>query len=224
MTIESDASLDRKNLLAQLDHSLWSPLNAIYHYSESLLLGMDGDLSDTARVNVQMIFDKAQSLHTALKKLLAWLPFEAVGLIPAAINITYVLNQAMSMASINFAGGQIHINQDANLDIQVIADEKILYQIISTLLSYLVKDGVTSTINVELHLLDRSVEVNFSAVLEAGTDVPASHFNHQASADLLMSSIFVERMGGQLLLKPPSEGEGFRLVFPRLADADSSNS
>ena len=122
MTIESGASLDRKNLLAQLDHSLWSPLNAIYHYSESMLLGMDGDLSETARVNVQTIFDKAQSLHTALKKLLAWLPFEAVGLIPASINIAYVLNQAISMASMNFAGGQIHMSQDANLDIQVIAD------------------------------------------------------------------------------------------------------
>src|SRR5215471_5785838 len=98
MTDDSNQTPERKRLLEMLDHSLRSPMNAILHHSELILMGIEGEISEAVRADVQTIADEAQALTDVLQRLLMWVQLQASGLARERINITGLIRTAIGNA------------------------------------------------------------------------------------------------------------------------------
>lgn len=215
MNDESDLTLDRQSLLATLDHSLRSPLNSIFHHSELLLMGLEGEISEAVRADVQTIADEANALNSVLQRLLKWVQLAASGLTRERINIARPIRAAIgdAQSDIDRTGKQV-ISNVADQDIQVVVDEKALYHIVLGLLFHFIENGGSPLINVTLQVEDRSVLLIVSND-PITTDSSKPRIGDRTIADLLLSSIVVEQMGGQLVLSQSSGGgHVIRLFFP----------
>jgi signal transduction histidine kinase len=224
MNDKSDLTLDRQGLLAILDHSLRSPLNSIFHHSELLLMGLEGEISEAVRADVQTIADEAQALNTVVQRLLIWVQLEASVLTQERINIAHPIRTAIgdSQSEIDRAGKQITSNV-GDKDFRVLAYEKALYQIVLALLFHFIENGESQRIYVTLQAENGSVSLNVSDDRVTGPDSPKPRFGSRTSADLLLSSILVEQMGGQLIMSQPSSGKyAIGLLFPRITESDDS--
>jgi len=222
MKNESNLPLDHQNLLAMLDHSLRSPLNSIFHHSELLLMGLEGDISEAVRADAQTISDEAHALNSVIQRLLTWVELEASGLTRARINIARLTRAAIGdiQSEIMRSGKQL-INHFPDQDIEVLADEKALYQIILGLLYHFIEGGESPHINVTLQAENNSVLLSIDNDRTSTTNKP--QLGGRTIADLLLSSILVEQMGGQFIISQPSGSDQvISLHFPRIMDAVDS--
>jgi signal transduction histidine kinase len=224
MNSKSNAPIDREYLIADLAHALRSPLGVIFNHVEPLLLGLDGDLTDVVKKDVQVIADGAYAVSAAVGKLLAWIEIEAARLTQTPITIAPLIQQVIyeTHASAERAGIQV-ISSIADKTIQVSADERALYQIVSALLTYFIENGAGTRLNVVLSTDDEAVSIRFSCDGEAIPVASSSSRKNNASIDLLMSSILMERMGGFLVMDTDADSrEAFSLVFPLNSKATDS--
>jgi len=67
----------KSEFLASMSHELRTPLNSIIGYAEVLIDGIDGDLPDEARLDVQAIYDSGQHLLGLINQILDLAKIEA---------------------------------------------------------------------------------------------------------------------------------------------------
>lgn len=67
----------KSEFLANMSHELRTPLNSVIGYAEILLTGIDGELDDEKRDDVQAIYDNAQHLLTLINDVLDLAKIEA---------------------------------------------------------------------------------------------------------------------------------------------------
>jgi len=224
MKDDSNQTLERQRLLEMLDHSLRSPMNAILHHSELVLMGIEGEISEAVRADVQTIADEAQALNAVLQRLSMWVQLEASGLSRERINITRLIRTALGTAQSEVdRAGKRFISNIADQDIQVLANEQALYQIVTRLLVDLIETGESPRINVTLRAENSSVSLSIGSDGVSTTDSSKARLGDQMVADLLLSSILIEQMGGQLITSGTSgSNQVIRLLFPRLMETVDS--
>jgi len=74
---ESNQQLNAYEVISTLSHELRSPLNPIIGFSQILLDGLDGDLSEDAEQDVRAIYSGAQTLLMLLDSLVDWTRLES---------------------------------------------------------------------------------------------------------------------------------------------------
>lgn len=219
-----DLPLDRPSLLAALDHSLRSPLNSIFHHSELLLMGLEGDISEAVRADVQTIADEAQALNSVLQRLLLWVQLEASGPARSRVNIARLTRTAIreAQSAIDRAGKQL-VSNIVDQVILVLADEKVLYQIVLSLLLHSAEDRESPHIAVTLQSENDSVLLIIGNGPMTAANTPKAKLGGGTIADLLLSSVLVEQMGGQLTISQSSaSNQAIGLHFPRITEAVDS--
>jgi signal transduction histidine kinase len=82
MLVKQDPAPSKKpinshDLISKLSHELRSPLNPIMGFSQILLDGLDGDLSDDAQQDIRAIYSGAQTLLMLLDSLIDWARLES---------------------------------------------------------------------------------------------------------------------------------------------------
>lgn len=223
MNGQSNVTLDRQKLLAKLDHSLRSPLNSIFHHTELLLMGLEGDLGDVVRADIQTISDEAHALNGVVQQLLLWMELAAAGLTREHINFARPIRAAIRdlQAVIDRAGKQI-ISDVIDQDIQILADEKAIYQIVTGLLVHVIETSESPGIKITLQAENQLASLKVSTDQATSAASPKPEFASRVITDLLLSSLLVEQMGGQLSSEASGSSYAIGLVFPHAAKAADS--
>ena len=210
---------DSETLLNALDHSIRSPLNAIYHHTELLLMGLDGDLSETVKADLQIVADEAHKLNEVLAQLLRWLPFQMPEIVQLPINIARLMQQVVRELSIDLEHNvSQRLDEVVEQNVQVVANEEMLQQVFKVLLSYFMGQREYPDATVLFQVNGGSVEIGFSASIPADANGSLSKLDGSTSVDLLMSTILVERMQGQWIMNSSESGNSLKLIFPRRTD------
>src|SRR6516165_6441123 len=141
-TRAEDANQAKSKFLANMSHELRTPLNAIIGFSEIMESGMFGPLgSDKYREYCRDIHQSGQYLLEVINDILDMSKIEAgrIRLAPEQIALEPFLNDAMRVVSARANDKHLKLEARINGGISLIADPRLLKQIILNLLSNAVK-------------------------------------------------------------------------------------
>ncbi|MBI4746198.1 MAG: PAS domain S-box protein, partial [Deltaproteobacteria bacterium] len=128
----------KSEFMANMSHELRTPLNAVIGFSEVLLDGIDGEISDVQKIDITHIHDSGVHLLGIINDILDLSKIEAgkMDLVREEVDLNAVIATAASVAKTLIKGKDIMLMTqiDENLP-TIIADSKRLKQIILNLLS-----------------------------------------------------------------------------------------
>lgn len=128
----------KSEFMANMSHELRTPLNAIIGFSELLLDGIDGEISDVQKIDVAHIHDSGVHLLGIINDILDLSKIEAgkMDLVMEEVDLAAVIPSVASVARTLIKGKDIKLTTqiDENLP-TILADGKRLKQIILNLIS-----------------------------------------------------------------------------------------
>jgi PAS domain S-box-containing protein len=154
-TAERLREVDRmkSQFLANMSHELRTPLNSIIGYSEILIEGMDGDLSDDALEDVHAIHDSGKHLLGLINEILDQAKIEAgqMQLDWQVVSITETAHEVAKMGVALRKDKPIELRVDVVGDIPAVrADSFRLRQIMLNLVSNAIKFTEQGTVTIRL--------------------------------------------------------------------------
>jgi PAS domain S-box-containing protein len=150
----------KSQFLATMSHELRTPLNAIIGYSEMLLAGIYGTLTDKQRDRLQRVFSNAQSLLDLINDVLDLAKIESgrMNLMIESLDVLPIINSAVSNITPQAEKKKLRVVTElANKLPPVKADSVRLRQIILNLLSNAVKFTHEGSVRIAANLLDISI-------------------------------------------------------------------
>jgi signal transduction histidine kinase len=225
------ASRHKSDFLATMSHELRTPLNAIIGFSEVLHEQMFGELNERQLAYVKDVLAAGRHLLELINDVLDLAKIEAgrMELTLSKVAIPEVLRSAVSMHSERAERGGITLGFTTDpAEIEIVADERRLRQIVFNLLSNAVKfTPAGGRVDVSARRDSDSVEI---AVADTGPGIPAEDLEaifeefEQSSGGkkeegtglgLPLSRKLVELHGGRLWVdSEPGHGSTFRFTLP----------
>jgi signal transduction histidine kinase len=133
----------KSQFLANMSHELRTPLNSIIGYSEVLLDGVDGDLTDDASEDVQAIHDSGKHLLSIINEILDLAKIEAgqMQLDRKPVKLSDFVQEIVKAGQILVKDKPVVLNwmEDSSIEAEVMADAIRLRQIMWNLVSNGVK-------------------------------------------------------------------------------------
>ena len=135
------ASRAKSDFLANMSHELRTPLNAIIGFSEVLSDHLYGVLNEKQQTYVNHIRNSGQHLLSLINDILDLSKVEAgkMTLVPAEIRVKELLENSLVLVKEKALKHSLALTLDAPEDLTVMADERMLKQILFNLLSNAVK-------------------------------------------------------------------------------------
>jgi signal transduction histidine kinase len=158
-TVEQLLEVDRlkQEFLANMSHELRTPLNSIIGYSEVLLDGLDGDLNEDVREDVEAIFLSGKHLLNLINEILDLAKIEAgqMQLHRKALDFDDTINKMVTQNQILVKNKpiQLHIIEEDPIP-TVYADPTRLNQILLNLLSNAIKFTEAGSITIRYGMKD----------------------------------------------------------------------
>lgn len=162
-TAERLREVDRlkSEFLASMSHELRTPLNSIIGYAEVLLDGIDGELNDEMREDVNAIHSSGKLLLTLINDILDLAKIEAgqMELEYNEIDLDEFVNRAINSAQILLKDRPIELKGyvDENCPPTIYADEVRLQQIVNNLLSNAAKFTEEGSITLKVETYSEGV-------------------------------------------------------------------
>jgi len=159
-TVDRLMEVDRlkQEFLANMSHELRTPLNSIIGYSEVLLDGVDGDLTEDAHEDVEAIFQSGRHLLNIINEILDLAKIEAgqMQLNKRQINFTALLEDVVRQSEIlvKNKGIKLELVEESTLE-PVEGDELRLKQVMLNLLSNAIKFTEEGQVTVRYGLADQ---------------------------------------------------------------------
>jgi signal transduction histidine kinase len=132
-----EANDAKRQFLAAMSHELRTPLNAVVGYTDLLLLGVRGEISDVQRGDVDRIRRASQYLLTLITDILNFSRAEAgqLELRPTTVSVSDVLERAGSLVHAHLEGRGVALRSIAvDNSLSAFADPERLQQILLNLL------------------------------------------------------------------------------------------
>jgi len=171
----------KDDILTNTSHELRTPLNGILGISESMLHGVDDDLSEESKSNLQLIVDCSVRLSHLINDILDLhqVKSDAIQLHTQAIDIFYAVDKTLAMSKPLAKDKQIELlNQVPENLPPVEADDARLQQILFNLIGNAIKFTASGCIKVTAALdttLDKPfVKIN---VIDSGIGIPLNRQN-----------------------------------------------
>ncbi|MCQ3937257.1 MAG: hypothetical protein DPW18_09445 [Chloroflexi bacterium] len=168
----------KSEFLANMSHELRTPLNSVIGYAEILLNGLDGELDDEQRTDIEAIYDNAKHLLTLINDVLDLAKIEAGRLVlkKEVVNIGELVE---SVKNSNF--GLIHTHKkpvELVTNIQpglpeIFVDPVRISQVLNNLVSNAIKFSERGTISLSVSSDDQwlSIEVKDQGIGIAEADL-----------------------------------------------------
>ncbi|MBI1776928.1 MAG: PAS domain-containing protein [Proteobacteria bacterium] len=228
------ANRAKSQFLANMSHELRTPLNAILGFSEALVLGHFGQLSDRQRGYVRDIHGAGQHLLSLIGDLLDIAKLEAGGLAlhEEQIDLSRLIEEGMRLVGEQAEQGGIRLTSTISEDLpQLRGDTMRLKQVLINLLSNAIKyteEGGTVHVGLEqrddggvsLTVVDTGIGMTDSEIaiaLEPFRQVE-NEFNRRHSGTglgLPLVKSLVELHGGRLEIdSAPGKGTRVAAIFP----------
>ncbi len=226
------ASRLKSQFLANMSHELRTPMNSIIGYSEVLLDGLDGDLSEEQKEDVRAILRSAEHLLKLINEILDLSKIEAghMKVEVADVRLRDVVKDVLTvvepLAAPKGLRLELSIRED---DLMVRADRDRVRQVVMNLLSNAVKFTDRGRVTVRLF---RDTDFGVVEVEDTGPGIPENELGrifeefHQVDGattrkhggtglGLSIARRFVELMGGRLTVRSVlGDGSVFRLALP----------
>jgi PAS domain S-box-containing protein len=180
-TIERLREVDRlkQEFLANMSHELRTPLNSIIGYSEVLIDGVDGDLSDEAMEDVEAIHNSGKHLLSLINEILDMAKIEAgqMQLSLKDVNLIEFLQDVVRNNQILLKNKPVTMQLvEDNPLLGVISGDKIrLSQVMLNLLSNAVKFTEAGSITISYGMHDE--QTAYVRVTDTGIGMKESHLN-----------------------------------------------
>ena len=241
-----EANRLKSEFLATMSHELRTPLNAIIGFSDMLLMGIHGELTEKQHQKVARVRENGGRLLTLVNDILDLSRIEARRL--ELVNVSYSPNQLVerltqqmeSLAAKHNLDVAVHI--DPNLPEMLVGDDKRIEQIVVNLLSnafkFTEKGAVTLSVQAmpatqtwELAIQDTGIGIPPHAteiIFEEFRQLDGSPTRLYQGSGLGLAIVrdLVRMMDGTIKLESePGRGSTFRVILPMVlpAAADQSN-
>jgi signal transduction histidine kinase len=228
------ASQLKSQFLATMSHEIRTPMNAIMGFSQILLQGTKGTLTDTQHKMVQRVFDNSRHLLGLLDRLLDFSKVESgrIEIESAAVNLPKLVLETTE--SLRALADQKNLQLITHIQL----DEKTIYtdadrlrQILINFISNAIKFTETGTIKVDVS--DPEAGWVAIAVQDTGMGIAAEHHDHIFEAfcqvdqsltrqqtgiglGLAITKSLVELIQGEIQFEShPGSGSTFRVTLPR---------
>lgn len=131
----------KDEFLANTSHELQTPLNGIITISESLIRGVDGQVNEKQKQNLELIVASGNRLSNLVYDILDYsqLKYGDIKIFPRPLSLEQIVVSIVEMHRFFISGKSVDIVYYAIRDIYVMADEKRLNQIIHNLLGNAIK-------------------------------------------------------------------------------------
>ncbi len=224
----------KTEFLMQMSHELRTPLNCIIGYSEAMIDGLDGPVTEEQARSLRRIAESGRRLLRLIENLLDLSRLEAGGMefVPREIRVEEtleaILHQARSLVGERPVRLELALQEPLP---PVWADPDRLAQVVFNLVGNAVKFTEKGTVRVEARQRDaRLVEVSVS---DTGPGIPPEqqvrifdkfvkapgNRRQGAGLGLAICREIVERMGGTIRLESePGRGSTFRFTVPVAGD------
>jgi len=168
--------LDRlkSGFLANMSHELRTPLNSILGFTDVMLEGLDGELTEHMNTDLRLVQKNGQHLLHLINDVLDMAKIESgrMNLHPERFNIYSVLEEVCSITSAlaSEKNLSLFIEEDAERNIEIYADDTRIRQVMINLVNNAIKFTVRGKIAISLKSLD-STRI-LIAVKDTGTGIP----------------------------------------------------
>jgi PAS domain S-box-containing protein len=178
-TAERLREVDRmkSQFLANMSHELRTPLNSIIGYSEVLIDGDDGELTDEAMEDVQVIHQSGQHLLEIINDILDLAKIEAgeMKMDRRPLDLTKSISEAIQFAQVLVKDKPITLRFEPGSAPTVMADAIRLRQIVMNLVSNAVKFTETGGVVVSTGTLENGYA--YVKVKDTGIGIAPEHIN-----------------------------------------------
>ena len=154
ITVERLRELDhlKSSFMANMSHELRTPLNSILGFTQVILEGIDGPLTDFMEADLQLIEKNGKHLLNLINEVLDMAKIESgrLSLSFEAINLKELLGDVLetTMPQANSKGIYLEIDADSSDDLVVSADQIRIRQVLLNLVGNAIKFTETGGINV----------------------------------------------------------------------------
>ncbi len=230
--------LDRlkSSFLANMSHELRTPLNSILGFSDVILEGIDGPLTEYMENDLRLIQKNGQHLLSLINDVLDMAKIESgrMNLHPEKFKVQDMLENVISITSTLASAKNLalYIDPDSDKELEIIADNTRLNQVMINLVNNSIK--FTETGQVSLHACALDSNKILITVRDTGIGIPADHlekiFQEFSQVDtsttrkvggtglgLPISRRLVEMHGGRLWAESagiPGQGSTFYVELP----------
>jgi signal transduction histidine kinase len=223
----------KSQFLANMSHELRTPLNSIIGYSEVLLDGVDGELTEDAEEDVEAIHNSGKHLLSIINEILDLAKIEAgeMHLDIKDVDVVEFVHEIVRTGQILVKNKPVELTVIQEGDIPMVsADAVRLRQIIWNLMSNAVKFTEVGHVNVRLHMPNHkfvSITVEDSGVgmTQDDLDVIFERFSQVDGSStrraggtglgLTITKQLVEMHGGEINVSSEmGEGSTFSITLP----------
>jgi signal transduction histidine kinase len=168
--------LDRlkSGFLANMSHELRTPLNSILGFTDVMLEGLDGELTEHMSTDLRLVQKNGQHLLHLINDVLDMAKIESgrMNLHPERFNIYNVLEEVCSITSTlaSEKNLSLFIEEDAERNIEIYADDTRIRQVMINLVNNAIKFTVKGKIAISLKSLDCARIL--ITVKDTGTGIP----------------------------------------------------
>jgi signal transduction histidine kinase len=230
--------LDRlkSSFLANMSHELRTPLNSILGFSDVMLEGIDGPLTEYMENDLRLIQKNGQHLLSLINDVLDMAKIESgrMNLHPERFKVREVFDEVVSITSslANDKKLQVLVEPDSDDEVEISADVTRMRQVVINLVNNAIKFTEKGQICLRVDRLD--ADKVMIRVKDTGIGIPASHiesiFQEFSQVDtsttrkaggtglgLPISRRLVEMHGGRMWAESsgiPGEGSTFYVELP----------
>ncbi len=230
--------LDRlkSSFLANMSHELRTPLNSILGFSDVILEGIDGPLTEYMENDLRLIQKNGQHLLSLINDVLDMAKIESgrMNLHPERFKVHEMLENVISITSTlaNAKNLALYIEPESQKELEIIADNTRINQVMINLVNNSIK--FTETGQVSLHACALGNDKILITVKDTGIGIPEDHlekiFQEFSQVDtsttrkvggtglgLPISRRLVEMHGGRLWAESagiPGQGSTFYIELP----------
>jgi signal transduction histidine kinase len=206
-TVAQLRELDRlkSSFLANMSHELRTPLNSILGFSDVMLEGLDGPLTDNMENDLRLIQKNGQHLLALINDILDMAKIESgkLNLIIEQFNLHETIEDVISITSslANSKNLELRIEPDSDRDVLINADRTRLRQVLINLVNNSTKFTETGFISVRAVREKNNVLI---AVKDTGLGIPAAHLEAVFQEFTQVDSSTTRKVGGTGLGLPIS--------------------
>jgi signal transduction histidine kinase len=180
-TIEKLQEVDRlkSEFLTSMSHELRTPLNSIIGFADVIIQGIDGEVSDLAFNDVNLIYNSGQHLLALINDILDINKIEAgmLELVPEPLDVRTVVGDVLAATSSLLKDKPVELIVNIANDLpEVHADKLRLNQILLNLVSNAIKFTKKGEIVIEAEVFEDNPHQMFICVIDEGIGIPKDKF------------------------------------------------
>ncbi|HKJ26380.1 MAG TPA: GAF domain-containing protein [Anaerolineales bacterium] len=228
----------KSEFLANMSHELRTPLNSILGYTDVLLMGLDGDLEEDVKIDLEAIHENSQHLLRLINDILDLAKIEAGRMTFSLgdVNVPQVLEELQRNNAGLLVGKDVELVVDVPEGLpNIVADERRVYQVINNLVSNAAKFTEKGSITMRAFEADNEMVLqvedtgmgidkeNLDAIFEEFTQVDTSSTRqHEGTGlGLTITRRLVHMHGGTIGVDSEAgKGSVFTVRLPKEAKVD----